>query len=425
MSHPTKAKHHPLTPGQFAALARGEGGVDAIAALVAAQTSKHMILLAEVVTRARRRGQPEDRVALAGSELLALVQREDPAVAREVMSYPSVGTWALETLGGNQSAPDARPSGLAAVAAAAAIRAGVDAEIEVPVMDGSVMLPSLGAARAEGDTAIVRTGTAEIRSGALLVEARQGRPGWRELREAEVGGHRILIDDLDPFRLRAPECEQAGRLESAEVADLTAMLRAGWKVLSPASAAEVAGVVRVIVPFRIPDPGHVSTTSSLAFGTIGTSRPPDKYTCAETLAHETQHLKLAALLDLVTLTKPDDGPRYYAPWRKDPRPVSALLQGAYAFLGVSRFWREQRTVAPEPEARRRAETEFARWRDGAARVAETLLSSGQLTQDGVAFVGEMARILGAWQREPVPSEAVVLARQTADRHLAQWQADNG
>jgi HEXXH motif-containing protein len=425
VSHQTKADHHGLTRSQFEALARGEGGTDAIAALVAGQSSKHAILLSGVVTMARQRSKPDDRVALAGLQLLAQVQREDPAVAREVMSYPSVGIWALHTLRGDQSAPGARPSGLAAVAAAAALKAGVDAEIEVPVMSGGVMLPSLGAARAEGDTAIIRTRTAEIRSGALLVEARPGSRGWRELRDAEAGGHHIVIDDLDPFRLRAPECEQADRLEPSEVADLTAMLREAWMVLSPASAAEVAGIVRVIVPLQAPSPGHVSTSSSLAFGTVGMSRQPDKYTCAETLAHETQHLKLSALLDLVALTRPDDGRRYYAPWRADPRPASALLQGAYAFLGVSRFWRGQRAAAPEPKVRQRAEAEFARWRDGAALVVDTLLRSGQLTLAGADFVEEMARVLRAWQREPVPSDALVLARQMADRHLVQWHADNG
>jgi hypothetical protein len=40
--------------------------------------------------------------------------------------------------------------------------------------------------------------------------------------------------------------------------------------------------------------------------------------------------------------RPDDGQRYYAPWRADPRLASGLLQGTYAFLGVSGFWRCQR-----------------------------------------------------------------------------------
>jgi len=55
-----------------------------------------------------------------------------------------------------------------------------------------------------------------------------------------------------------------------------------------------------------------------------------------TVAHESQHLKFAALLDGVDLTMPGDGQRCYAPWREDPRPVVGLLQSAYAFLGRQR-----------------------------------------------------------------------------------------
>lgn len=46
---------------------------------------------------------------------------------------------------------------------------------------------------------------------------------------------------------------------------------------------------------------------------------------------------------MVTLTVPDDGQRFYAPWRDDARPVSGLLQGAYAYLGLSRFWRQRQS----------------------------------------------------------------------------------
>jgi uncharacterized protein len=196
-------------------------------------------------------------------------------------------------------------------------------------------------------------------------------------------------------------------------------------LLSAASAAEIAAIVRVIVPYQAPAAGHVSTSSPQAFGTVAMSRQPDPYTCAETLVHETQHLKLCALLDLVRLTRPDDGQRYYAPWRTDPRPASGLLQGAYAFLGVSGFWRAHRRVAPEPAVRRRAEAEFARWRDGAALVVETLLGSGQLTEPGQAFAREMAGVLDRWRRDQVSDDALVLAQRLADRHLTQWREDNG
>jgi hypothetical protein len=129
--------------------------------------------------------------------------------------------------------------------------------------------------------------------------------------------------------------------------------------------------------------------------------------------HEARHIKLSALLNLVSLCKPDDGQRYYAPWRVDPRPASGLLQGAYAFLGVSGFWRGQQASAPEPEVRRRAAAEFALWGDGAALVCDTLLSSEQLTPEGLEFTREMERVPAAWQREPVSAVALAVARTKA------------
>jgi uncharacterized protein len=425
MNDRTNTRHHSLTAEQLAALARGGGDAAAIGQLVAGQQSKHLILLARLAELAQRGDRPDDGLAVAGQELLARVQRQDTAAAGEVIGYPSVGTWALHTIRGNQAIPGARPSGLAAVAAAAAIRAGLDAEIEVPVVNGAVVLPSLGAADAVGTTAVVATKAAEVRSDDRCVELRPGAPGWQELRRAAVGTLDALVDDIDPFRMPATDGAPTSRLTPAQVAELRATLQAAWPVLSPASAAEIASIVRVIVPYQAPESGHVSTSSSQSFGTVAMSRQPDRYTCAETLVHETQHLKLCALLDLVSLTRPDDGQRYYAPWRTDPRPASGLLQGAYAFLGVGGFWREQRHVAPEPEVRWRAQAEFARWRDGAAQVVGTLLDSGQLTEHGRVFAEEMALALDAWRREPVPDDALAVAQREADRHLAQWRADNG
>lgn len=428
MSHGGESAHHAMPRDQFVALARGGGGAAAIARLVAAQYSKHMILVRGVAEMARRGDRPDDLLALAGLDLLARVQRQDPAAAGRVIRYPSVGAWALHTIRGDQSVPGAVPSGLAAVAAAAAITAGVDAEIEVPVRDGSVVLPSLGAADARGATAMVRTRSAEVRSDGLRVLARPGEDGWQHIRPARAGALDVALDDLDPFRMPATDPvadgQPTGRLTTAQAAQFASSLREAWDVLPPDSAAEIAAIVRVVVPYQAPESGHVSTSSPQSFGAVAMSRQPDEYTCAETLVHETQHLKLCALLDLTPLTVPDDGQRFYAPWRSDPRPASGLLQGAYAFLGVSGFWRGQLRAAPELQTRQRAQIEFARWRDGAALVADTLLGSGRLTEEGQVFVGEMARVLDTWRREPVPDDALVLARRKADRHLAQWNADN-
>ena len=437
-------RHHSLSSAQFTSLARGGGSQDAIEQLVAGQRSKHLILLSKVAELARRGDHPDDALGVAGYQLLAQVQRQDPAAAAEVIGYPSVGAWALHVIRSSTAAaagtaaadtasvagvslPGVRPSGLATIAAAAAIRAGLDAEIEVPVLGAGVLLPSLGTAEAAGGTAIVAAKEAEVRSENLRVRVQPGEPGWRELRRATAGPLSVLVDDLDPFRMPTPDGGPTGRLTPSQLTELRDTLSAAWPVLSPARAAEIAAIVRVIVPYRPPESGnfHISVSSPQVFGTIAMSRQPDKYTCAETLVHETQHLKLSALLDLVTLMRPDDGQRYYAPWRPDPRPASGLLQGAYAFLGVSGFWREQRQEAPEPGVRRRAEAEFARWRDGAAAVVATLLRSGQLRSAGETFVETMAEVLDGWRREPVPGDALAVARRESERHLVRWQATNG
>jgi hypothetical protein len=62
----------------------------------------------------------------------------------------------------------------------------------------------------------------------------------------------------------------------------------------------------------------------------GTGRllPPDLVSDLEASAHEVQHVKLDALLNLTEPIKADAGSRYYAPWRPVPRPANALSQGA-------------------------------------------------------------------------------------------------
>jgi HEXXH motif-containing protein len=423
MNDRVSPSHHALTREQLSSLARG-GDAAAVGRLVAAQRSKHVILLARVAELARRGKHQDDAAALAGYELLALVQQRDPVAAAEVISYPSVGVWALNVIRADGTRTDARPSGLAAVAAAAAVRAGLDVEIEVPVRDGAVLLPSLGIAAAAGSTAVVAAAGPEARSGGQCVKLRSGAPGWQELRRITFGTRAVLVDDLDPFRMPATDSAPMGRLTPGQAEELGGTLRAAWPVLPLASAAAIAAIVTVIVPYQAPASGYVSTSSPQAFGAVAMSRQPDAYTCGETLVHETQHLKLCALLDLVALTQPDDGERYYAPWRTDPRPASALLQGAYAFLGVCGFWREQRQVT-EPAVRDRAQAEFARWRDEVARAVATLLGSGQLTGLGEVFTENMAEVLDSWRREPVPGEAIARARLESEQHLAQWQADNG
>jgi len=419
-----------MPAGLFEAIAAGRGGSAAAQTLSQVQHSKRSLLLLGVIATAEKSGHPERTLARRGLELLTLAQDYDPDAVTVVIRHPSVGAWAHRTvtaLRGGPSTLGATPGGLAAVAAAAAIRAGAPAEIEVPVSGGIVMLPSLGAAgpvdadvatvrHADGDTQVVAAGRPVM----IPRDVRDRAPGWHPLHSLHAESLDLLVDDVDPFRMPA-----APNLASTAHPDRwSAAFREAWTLLKqhhPAVAEEIAALVTVVVPLAKPAHGQVSSSSPETFGAIALSEPSDACTLASTLAHEVQHVKLSALLDLVRLTRPDNGSRYYAPWREDPRPVSGLLQGAYAYLGVSGFWRQQRTLGPEIGAH----IEFARWRKAAALVAEVLLASGQLTAAGMEFVRRMAMTLDGWQLEQVPEVAWQRATAEGERHQARWQASYG
>jgi uncharacterized protein len=426
---------HSISLAAFDALAAGADASDAVRGLVDAQLSKHRVLLRSVLKEGTK-ANPEEKSSFDRAwELLAAAYRHDKAATEEVIRYPAVGAWALETimaLRGASDDPRARPAQLSSVAAAAAIRAQLPAEIEVPVDGRSVVLPSLGTAAAKG-----RSATVSWQEGRTLVDSagsqvclpaqpQQDAPGWRGVRMIRTGSLRLFLDDLDPFRMPA-SLDLSGHSGLDEVNAWNASLDGAWRLLArrqPVAAAEIAQIVKVVVPLAAPADGHISCSSPRAFGATALSLTPDHYACALALTHEVQHLKLSALTNMVDLVLPDDGRRHYAPWRDDPRPIDGLLQGAYAHLGVSAFWRAQRRSA-DAGIRVRADFEFTRWRSATKQVVETLRSSGRLTSKGSRFTRGMADTLAVWANEPVPAPAREAAAEEEEQHRAQWTRRNG
>ena len=425
---------HLLPKEVFLELAAGGGGGEAVEHLWTAQDSKRLLLLRAVRDLARD-DVPRVRRAY---ELLADIQEAAPEVTRATLRYPTVGSWGLRTLQAlsGQTPPDpwATPTAMASVAAVAAIRHGRSATIEVPVVDGVVGLPSLGRAFVPGGArfAVVRTGDGEAEISAGGVTVRVGEdPSWEGLRRIRAS-HRgvaveFVIDDLDPGRMPGARLAE-GRLTETELHRWMSTLQPAWEILIDRHrqvAEEIKTVVTVLTPLMGPENGTSSATSKLAFTNIGMSTPPDPHSFAVTLAHESQHAKLSGLLDLIPLTQPDDGSRYYAPWRDDPRPLSGLLQGAYAHMGIAAFWRVERREPHPEDLLLRAHTEFAQWRDGTEAAIRTLQVSGRLTAEGDLFTAEMAGTMAMMCEEQVPAEALRRARISAGRHLATWRHRNG
>ncbi|MFI7447668.1 HEXXH motif domain-containing protein [Nonomuraea sp. NPDC049714] len=424
---------HRLPDDVLARLAAGGGGAEAARHLVAAERSKYRLLVLGVARLASDDGLPHAKAVDHAYDVLAGIEKARPEVVRDVLGHPAVGGWAghtLQALGGGEADPQA-PAQLGAIAAAAAVRAGVACWTEAPVTGGTVMLPSLGrivlADRATGpelvDLRVHADGTVE--AGGRRIRVPDGeQPGWQPLRRVRSGDGAFapLVDDLDPYRWTS-ETAIEGRLPETELRDWQAGLEPAWRMLTDRHwtiARETGAIISVLTPIQGPPQGMNSASASGRFGAIAMSTPPDGRWLASTFAHEVQHAKLGAVLDVVELLEPDES-RHYAPWRDDPRPLSGLIQGAYAYLGVSGFWRRQRAF----ETDLRPHIEFARWRECAFGVTGTLLDSGRLTPPGRRFVTAMRRTLSAWLAEPVPRAARDAAGQEEAAHRAAWVTRNG
>jgi hypothetical protein len=144
------------------------------------------------------------------------------------------------------------------------------------------------------------------------------------------------------------------------------------------------------------------------------SMPDDGLQWASSLVHETQHVILGAMTHLVEFVDHPGGPRVYAPWRDDPRPLSGMLQGSYAFTGVTDHFRGR----PEPVAR----FEFALWRHQLGRVLAGLGGDERLSEYGRELIAGLATTVTEWAGTPVPQEILRLADAAAADHYGQWRA---
>jgi HEXXH motif-containing protein len=430
---------HSLSADAFDALAAGAGDRDVVRQLHEAQLSKHLMLLHVVAEAARGIDPPSPAVAAfrAGYGLLARAQEADAAVVAGFLGLPHVGGWAHECLARLDQGTPPDFGYLAAVAVAAAVRAGVRFEIDVPVRAGRVPLPGLGClevgepgewVRLSSDGERLRAGERIVMACADLVPddgAGAAVPHWHGtplIRAAAAGqSWEVLLETADRY-LDRYALPMLTAMTAAEAAHWRRLTQAAWELLvrhHAWAAGPVAAGVPVIVPL-VSRTDLDSATSPAAFGAIATSVPPSAVTMAETLVHEFQHTKLCGLMDMVPLIEPG-AERGYAPWREDPRPLGGILQGVYAFTGIVRFWDAQRRVGENPDEVLHASVQYERWRLAVERIAGTLLSSGCLTPTGVSFVGVLRERGHRGEPVPVPAQAAEIARDAALDNWLTWQ----
>lgn len=434
---------HVLPPEVFTALASGDGNPAIVRQLREVQRSKHLMLLGAIAgdVEGTDSCSPEAAAFRAAYRLLAAVQEASPETFAWLLELPHIGGWGHDCLA--RKARGLRPDlgYLAAAVAAAAVRAGVRFELEVPITEGRVLLPGLGyfhgagqdpwvLLRSDGERLIVGALTA-VPCAALVTDDGSGEgdpvPHWHGTYAMHAAAEgcmwQTLLETADQTldRFMLP---MSTTLTPAEVADWRRCLQSAWQLLASHhewAAGQVAAGVSAVIPL-LPrsDTEMVSATATAAFGAIATSWPPDPVSMAETLIHESEHLKLCGLLDMVSLVEPSND-RVYAPWRPDPRPVAGLLQGIYAHLGVARFWNAQRHVEVEPDSILRAQVVFERWRCMIGPATTTLLRSGCLTLEGREFVTILREQGLRLESEAVPADARAIAADVALDHWFTWQ----
>ncbi|MFJ8863437.1 aKG-HExxH-type peptide beta-hydroxylase [Streptomyces sp. NPDC102451] len=438
----------------FDEIATGGGSPEAVAFLVRGERTRRLLLLRELLDLFDATpgilGPLGTRTAWPTLEAAAA---RAPEAVETLLLTPQVGSWLAHTLRrlhGTASGPPlwADAGQIAAVAAAAAVHAGTDAELLLPARLGTVSLAALGLVRLPGQeeddyrpvSVVVHDGTLTVRTegGPDIVVRPLTDPEsahWLPVHRLETGAgaRAVQLDDLDPYR-DLDEPIAPGRLSTEELRswqglfqDAVAILRRGGTGPGGLRPEEISR----IVPWHakegdaeLPVPAEgLSASTGDAFASMVIARPPDGLALAETLVHEFQHSKLGALLHLFPLLDDDRSERHYAPWRADPRHLPGLLHGAYAFVGVTGFWRGRiEDTAADRDGR--ASFLFALRRLQTRMVLRTLATRARLTGPGLRLVTRLSETVDGWLREPLDPATVARARAAAVSHRVEWRLRN-
>ncbi|MFF4801659.1 HEXXH motif domain-containing protein [Streptomyces sp. NPDC001351] len=453
----------------FAELAAGGGSAEAIAFLERVERARRLLLLRTLLDRLGTLSTPLTPVTEAWGVLKEAAEKA-PRAVDDLLLAPATGGWIahmLRRVHGTATGPPLwlEAGHLCALALSASLQAGTEAALDVPLTGGRLPIPGLGLLQLPGADEDSTVGRAVASRGELTVTG-PGPAGSTvrvTCRPASAGGrayspqfgpepdawvpsrtltHRgsdgtvnaIALDDLDPYRDLDDHLPPA-RLDEDEAREWQRLFGEAARILVHPDGTGPGRVdpamVRAIVPLgrttvNPPPPPfvQVSASSGDSFAGMLVARPGSALALAETLVHELQHSKLAALLHLFPLLEDDRAERFYAPWRTDPRHLTGLLHGLYAFTGVAGFWRDRLAGAEGAEAADRAAYFFALRRLQSRLTARTLLTSGRLTAQGRAVVSGLTRVLDGWLRERVSAAALARARTAAVLHRTEWRLRN-
>jgi uncharacterized protein len=386
-----RAHRHPIDVEDLDLFAAGPGDRAAMTKIVDVMNSANRALVVEVARRLGDTPGALGRAAADGWRLLSALDAEHPQAVRDILTYPYVQAWATRCLGRNGTADARDRAHLGGVAAAAALRAGIETEVILPVRDGAISLPGVGAF-------IVAPGTgpvARVRISPSGVSCDRSAGPWQAVRRVTATGLTVTVDDVDPFR----DCQAwvpAGRLpaaawESWQAALPTAISRLAAEL--PGYASALCTGLRSVVPI-LPEAGGARQSGSTreAFGAAAVTFSDDPGSLAELLLHEMQHVKLAVLADQFDLFDQADGRLFSVPWRRDRRSAYGLLHGTYAHLALAELWRARARATPDQPTVDR----YRLYRSWVGDAIDLMLAAGCLSPAGERFAEGMLGTVRGW-----------------------------
>ncbi|MFC8675876.1 HEXXH motif-containing putative peptide modification protein [Streptomyces griseorubiginosus] len=371
--------------------------------------TRRLLMLMRVAEKARNKAPDfwEARGAAAW-ELCKRARQADVRAFEDVLLHPHVGVWlgrCMRALNDDARVvrADTDLDRLGGVAAAAALRAGLHPHLSLPAPGSFVWLPTLGVARLSGgaDKAQLRGDVLDVGGQASVLVDGGGRSAddttWNARRELTVspqGGATpwsVVLEDTDPYR-NAHVHPVALEQTAAETRAWQRSVASAWDVvlrLVPERAAACAALWKALVPLRPPRTGRgVSSSAREAYGAIAASFTPDPVRLAETVVHESAHIAFWALADLTDLTDPEDRTLQRVGWRKDARPIGAVLTGTHAHLAVLEFWRRRGQELSDGPARH-ARTRLHHYGVQVVDALRILQAHPALTPMGARFVSAM------------------------------------
>ncbi|MEV6348785.1 HEXXH motif-containing putative peptide modification protein [Actinoplanes sp. NPDC051851] len=400
-----------LSGEQIDEIASGQPGSATLALLRTGQAALRRTLL---VAAYRHVGEP-------GAAARALIGRAAGAArepVEEIVTRPFAHDWGLRVLA---APPEEALRELNILAAAVALRAGIDLDVSLTAPDGELFLP--GAGLADG----LHCATIAVRQTGGAMTLGCPHPGvppprWSPVRTLAVAEDwNVVLEDQEPRRitLGQPRAITPSAVRAAEQ-----LLRPAWSAVEavfPGYAPTVRHLLRTLSPLAGDGSAATSSSSPVACGCVALDLGVPIEIAALLLIHETQHSLLTAAEDLTPLCGEPGGERFRAPWKHTPRPAPAMLQGVFAHAAVIDYWLARRHADPDD---REALWQFAYLREVTVPAMHDLRPAAALTAAGRRLLDGLIERGAAWSTVDVPADVADLARRAGTAEATRWRLAN-